>query len=214
MALDLPRPKILTERLIVALAHPQHAPAALDYVSRNRAHFAPWDPPFPPARWTLPYWEERCGAAEVELRGDKSARFFVFPKEQGESGTVIASVNLTQLFRGPLNACSLGYGLDARWEGKGFAREAVGAVVQWAFDAWRVHRVTAGHLPHNFRSAKLLRSLGFVIEGYARDYLWIDGAWRDHVLTALVSPRTTARTADPPRARRGPPPTSSWRARS
>jgi [ribosomal protein S5]-alanine N-acetyltransferase len=27
-----------------------------------------------------------------------------------------------------------------------------------------------------------------VREGLARDYLFIDGAWRDHVLTALVHP--------------------------
>jgi len=24
------------------------------------------------------------------------------------------------------------------------------------------------------------------VEGYARDYLYIDGEWRDHVLTALM----------------------------
>jgi ribosomal-protein-alanine N-acetyltransferase len=31
-----------------------------------------------------------------------------------------------------------------------------------------------------------LRALGFTVEGYARDYLFIDGAWRDHVLTAKI----------------------------
>ena len=33
-----------------------------------------------------------------------------------------------------------------------------------------------------------LRRLGFVVQGYARDYLHIDGEWRDHILTALTNP--------------------------
>lgn len=37
-------------------------------------------------------------------------------------------------------------------------------------------------------SARLLERLGFVKEGYAREYLHIDGAWRDHVLTARTNP--------------------------
>ena len=43
-------------------------------------------------------------------------------------------------------------------------------------------------MPSNERSAGLARRLGFVPEGIARDYLYIDGAWRDHVLTALTNP--------------------------
>ena len=46
----------------------------------------------------------------------------------------------------------------------------------------------ANYRPENDRSRKLLERLGFVREGLARDYLFIDGAWRDHVLTALTNP--------------------------
>jgi ribosomal-protein-alanine N-acetyltransferase len=64
----------------------------------------------------------------------------------------------------------------------------VNAVVGFAFETLRLHRVMANYQPINERSGKLLRRLGFVTEGYARDYLFINGAWRDHVLTALTSP--------------------------
>ncbi len=37
---------------------------------------------------------------------------------------------------------------------------------------------------------------GAVVDGYARDYLYIAGAWRDHVLTSRTSPSN-----DPPTAR-------------
>ena len=48
------------------------------------------------------------------------------------------------------------------------------------------------HLPTNVASAQLLRRLGFTVDGYARDYLYIDGAWRDHVLTSITSPSSAA----------------------
>jgi ribosomal-protein-alanine N-acetyltransferase len=57
----------------------------------------------------------------------------------------------------------------------------------------RLHRVQANHLPENQRSARLLQRLGFRVEGLAREYLYINGAWRDHVLTALTYPQFDAR---------------------
>jgi ribosomal-protein-alanine N-acetyltransferase len=66
--------------------------------------------------------------------------------------------------------------------------EALQAGIAYAFDELGFHRVMANYMPVNERSGRLLRRLGFVVEGYARDFLLIDGQWRDHVLTALTAP--------------------------
>lgn len=50
-----------------------------------------------------------------------------------------------------------------------------------------MHRIMAAYLPYNQRSGKLLKRLGFIVEGYARDYLTIDGQWQDHILTSLTN---------------------------
>ena len=48
--------------------------------------------------------------------------------------------------------------------------------------------IQAAYVPANERSGRLLRRLGFTVEGYARDYLYIGGAWRDHIVTARTRP--------------------------
>jgi [ribosomal protein S5]-alanine N-acetyltransferase len=52
----------------------------------------------------------------------------------------------------------------------------------------RLHRVQANVRHENTRSLALLMRLGFEREGLAREYLFIDGAWRDHVMTARINP--------------------------
>jgi len=51
----------------------------------------------------------------------------------------------------------------------------------------QLHRIQAAHLQENTRSAAVLARLGFEREGLARRYLYIDGAWRDHVINALLN---------------------------
>jgi ribosomal-protein-alanine N-acetyltransferase len=46
----------------------------------------------------------------------------------------------------------------------------------------------ACHLPENIRSAKVLRRLGFVVEGYARDFVKVNGKWCDNILLSLLHP--------------------------
>jgi len=67
-------------------------------------------------------------------------------------------------------------------------QEAVRGSVTYAFGTLRLHRVMAGYVPRNRRSAAVLRRAGFTVEGYARDYLLIDGHWEDHILTAITNP--------------------------
>ena len=74
-------------------------------------------------------------------------------------------------------------------EGQGLMFEALAGDAGPCLRGLRLHRVQANHLPENHRSARLLQRLGFRIEGLARDYLYINGAWRDHVLTALTTPQ-------------------------
>jgi ribosomal-protein-alanine N-acetyltransferase len=96
-------------------------------------------------------------------------------------------VSLANIVRGPGQYCNLGYSLAKAYEGNGYMREAVAATIDLAFIEMNLHRITAGYQPHNRRSGDLLKKLGFTVEGYARDYLYIDGKWQDHILTSLIN---------------------------
>ena len=50
-----------------------------------------------------------------------------------------------------------------------------------------LHRLEAACLPTNTPSRSLLAKAGFQQEGYAREYLCINGLWQDHLLFARLA---------------------------
>ena len=59
-------------------------------------------------------------------------------------------------------------------------------MTRFAFGRLGLHRLEAACCPDNDASRRLLLKAGFELEGRARDYLKIDGRWRDHLLFGLV----------------------------
>lgn len=181
-----PSPLVMvTERLRVMVPWPDLAPAMVSFLERNREHFAPFDPPRPAGLYTESYWRERFDVSIQEYLEGRSMRL-VFTLRDDPSGGILGDANFSHIIRGPFQACLLGYKLDEAAVGRGYMREALARAIRHAFEELRLHRVMANHLPENVRSAKVLASLGFVVEGYAKDYLFINGRWRDHVLNALT----------------------------
>ena len=84
---------------------------------------------------------------------------------------------------------SRGFWLDPLLHGQGLMTEAVGLVTAYAFDTLSLHRVHAAFLPGNVASRRVLEKNGFREEGYAENYLQIDGKWADHVLFGLTRER-------------------------
>ena len=89
--------------------------------------------------------------------------------------------------RGISQSAILGYSVDAARQGRGYATEAAASVIGYAFETLGLHRIATTYQPTNERSGRVLRKLGFVVEGYARDYLFFDAAWRDAISVALIN---------------------------
>lgn len=180
-----------TERLTLTLPPPDVAPRVVEYYERNREFHRPWDPPRPAAFHSVEFWEARLAANRAEYLACRSLRLFLF-RSGDVGGEVVGTANYTGIVWGAFMACRLGYGLDAGAEGSGFMSEALRASLAYVFEELGLHRVEANYVPTNERSGRLLERLGFVVEGRAKDYLYINGAWRDHVLTSLTNPDPAA----------------------
>jgi ribosomal-protein-alanine N-acetyltransferase len=178
---------IETDRLIIRLPEDADIPEVVRYYTDNRAHLQPFSPTFASDFLDEATWVEQVRARAKEFAAAESFRGFLFIK--AAPGRIAGNMTLTQVQRGAFQSCVLGYNLAAAEQGKGYMTEAVGAVVAFAFETWKLHRVAAGYMPRNTRSAAVLRRCGFTVEGRAPEYLLINGRWEDHVLSAITNPR-------------------------
>ena len=77
--------------------------------------------------------------------------------------------------------------MGEQYAGKGLMGDALRALLPHVFDTMQLHRIEAACIPDNARSKRLLEKAGFRHEGYLNGYLKINGAWRDHLLYALIA---------------------------
>jgi [ribosomal protein S5]-alanine N-acetyltransferase len=179
-------PSLVTDRLVLRLGTDADIPAILRFYAENGEFLKPWEPLRPPGFGSEAFWTARLATAREEYQRRRAIRFFLF--ERDPDNEVSGTVSFTRFVGEPFHACNLGYSLARRAEGTGRMREALETAIAHVFEVHGVHRIQANYMPHNRRSGNLLRRLGFSVEGYARDYLRIDGRWEDHVLTSLTNP--------------------------
>ncbi len=80
----------------------------------------------------------------------------------------------------------IGYTLDPEYQGRGYAVEAVEAVITWLFRRKHVHRIAATIDPRNLASARVLERTGFVYIGTARSAAFVRGEWTDDARFSLL----------------------------
>jgi ribosomal-protein-alanine N-acetyltransferase len=114
--------------------------------------------------------------------------FFIFIHE-GKEEILVGGLTISNIRRRAAQMASLGYWMGSEFAGNGIMTRAVGLVVPAAFNNLGLHRLQAACLPHNTASRAVLEKNRFKEEGYAENYLQIDGAWQDHVLYAISRER-------------------------
>ena len=149
---------------------------------RSRNFLAPWEPSWPEDALSRASFRARVARYAEDWRTDQAYNLFIFTHDE----TLIGGVGLSNLRRGVSETANLGYWIGEPFAQRGYMTAALPLVLAFAFDRLRIHRVEAACLPNNAPSRSLLVRAGFRQEGYARQYLCIEGRWQDHLLFAIL----------------------------
>ena len=138
--------------------------------------------------WDSPPWTERSRAEtfitkcrEIAAEGS-GARPAI---DRGSDGEFLGWCGLTS-YNSDYRSASLGYVLTESAWGRGYATEAAGALLQWAFDSLDLNRVQAETDTRNASSAHVLEKLGFAREGTLREDCVVNGEVSDSWVYGLL----------------------------
>ena len=150
----------------------------------SRAFLTPWEPTWPTDDLSRSAFRRRLRRYAEDQRSDQSYAFFLFRRSDN---ALAGGLTLANVRRGVAQAGSLGYWIGEPFARRGLMSAAVQALVPFAFSSLRLHRLEAACIPTNAGSIRLLEKAGFEREGYAREYLCINGLWQDHLLFARLN---------------------------
>lgn len=150
----------------------------------NRSWLEPWEARDPESKVSLSFsqWidflrqSEQCGSGVV----------FVMETQ----AQLVGQISLEAVCYGSMRTATVGYWVDQKHIGHGFAPLAVCMLADWAFFASEgphLHRIEADILPENERSLRVVRKLGMHEEGIRRNYIFVGNSWRDHLTFSLLS---------------------------
>ncbi|MDR3421621.1 MAG: GNAT family protein [Xanthobacteraceae bacterium] len=145
----------------------------------SREFLTPWEPTWPADDLSRSAFRRRIRRYAEDLRTDQGYAFLII---RSSDDALVGGLTLANIRRGVAQAGSLGYWMGQPYARHGYMTAAVRAVIPFAFATLRLHRLEAACIPTNTGSIRLLENTGFVREGYARDYLCINGIWQDHLL--------------------------------
>ncbi|MFN1551329.1 ribosomal protein S5-alanine N-acetyltransferase [Vibrio natriegens] len=171
--------------LLLRTAEIADADMIAEYFQVNREYLKPYEPTREDAFFTVNGWLQKLiKLSELHRQGLGYYCLLIDTQKQRMLGTI----SFSGLVRFPFHSCNVGYSLAQTAQGNGYMRRGLKMACDYMFDVQNMHRIQAGYMPHNKRSEAVLEHVGFNKEGYAKDYLLIDGEWQDHILTSLTKP--------------------------
>ncbi|MBY6202524.1 GNAT family N-acetyltransferase [Maritalea mobilis] len=183
--------RIETDRLSLRL--PRHADyrAWVALRSQSEAFLKPWEPAWAVDHLTRKAFTNRVYWAQRALSQGNAVPLFIHRRADE---VLLGAITLDNIRRGPAQAGTLGYWIGEVHARQGYMREAIEAVVHYAFRSLDLSRLEAACLPENAASRGVLEKTGFKYEGVAQSYLQINGRWRNHVLYANLRADRRGRT--------------------
>lgn len=159
----------------------------LEVRSKSQQFLQPWEPEWPEDDLSLIGYKRRLRSYHQQRHSGWGRTYFLFNEK---SDTLLGGMSLTRITHGVSKSATLGYWMGVDYANHGYMQKAVPALMDFAFHSLGLRRIEAACVPSNARSMHLLRKCGFTAEGFARDYLEINGKLEDHALFAALKADT------------------------
>ena len=140
-----------------------------------------------------PYWDiKQCNKSgymrqlktqRTKAAYDQAYSFLCFKKD---SKVLLGGINISNIQRGVVQTCNIGYWLGEKNIGNGYMEESIKAIIPYIYEQLKIHRIQAFTLENNIASRKLIEKVNFKKEGVLREAMKINNEWRDHVIYSLL----------------------------
>lgn len=160
----------------IKLLTPEHAQNLLDYYIRNKKHLEPFEPLRDNSFYTYEVQKNILSDSYRQFLNGTAVDLGIFKDDY-----LIGKLKLSNIVYGIFKSGILGYSIDKDEQGKGYMKEAVNLVVNYAFEDLDLHRIEASALVDNEPSKHVLIGCGFTELGINKKYLYINGGWKDHI---------------------------------
>ena len=121
----------------------------------------------------------------VGLREEEPRTKFQLAVALREGGQLIGNCGI-RVNNPATREANIGYELDPRQWGRGYATEAARAILGFGFAELHAHRVWAECVADNAGSARVLEKLGMRREAHFREDRWYKGRWWDTLIYAIL----------------------------
>lgn len=129
---------------------------------------------------------EMIGKSSVVI--DVPGTWYQFVLNEKVSNTLIGDIGVHFLETDPENTqVEIGYTLDKAFRGKGYATEALRAIIDYLFNTIKKRRIIASIDPSNSASIRLVERLGFRKEAHFVESLFFHGKWVDDLIYAILA---------------------------
>lgn len=168
--------EIVGENVIIRNFTPDDAQELLEYYLRNRDHLKEFEPVRDNSFYTYEAQKEILLESYRQLMNGVGSDLGIYI-----NGKLIGKAKISNIVYGVFKSGILGYSIDKEYEGKGYMKESIRLVLEYAKEYLDLHRVEASVLTTNDRSKGVLLACGFEEVGVNKKYLFINGKWSDHI---------------------------------
>lgn len=165
-----------SKNLLIRNLTPEDDKELLNYYVKNKKYLENFEPKRDFQFYTLEVQNNILMESYRQLLNGVAIDFGIFKDEK-----LIGKIKISNIVYGIFKNGILGYSIDENEQGKGFMKEVVNAVVNYAFNELELHRIEASVLVDNERSKRVLMGCGFEELGRNKKYLYINGGWQDHI---------------------------------